>query len=110
MNDHTESSIHIPIPMRPAGEVAGVLRDRRIRKGLSQEDVAVRSGLSMRTVCDAERGDWYPGLATTVALCRALGITVETLCSANYQDHPRVRGRPKGRKNRPKADTGTPVA
>src|ERR1700747_651810 len=51
------------------------LRGRRIAAGLTQEDLAERSGVSVRTIADLERGRTrrpYP--SSLQALVRALGL------------------------------------
>jgi transcriptional regulator with XRE-family HTH domain len=52
------------------------LREARWRTGLTQQDLAERSGLSIRTISDIERGYVRrPRAATLRLLARALGMT-----------------------------------
>jgi transcriptional regulator with XRE-family HTH domain len=52
------------------------LREARWRTGLTQQDLAERSGLSIRTISDIERGYVRQPRATTLRLlARALGMT-----------------------------------
>src|SRR5579863_8373054 len=51
------------------------LRGRRIAAGLTQEDLAERSGVSVRTIADMERGRTRRPYPSSVrALIRALGL------------------------------------
>src|SRR5580692_5194709 len=55
------------------------LREQRVAAGLTQEDLAERSGVSVRAIADLERGltpKPYPSSAR--ALVRALGLPEET--------------------------------
>lgn len=54
---------------------------RRIRKerGLSQEALAERTGLSTNFIGEMERGLKAPGLTVIVRLARALGTSVQEL-------------------------------
>ncbi len=54
------------------------LRERRLGRGWSQEQLAERSGLSVRTIQRIENGQ-APGLASTAALAAAFGIDVDQL-------------------------------
>lgn len=51
------------------------LRTRRHALGLSQEELAHRSGITMRYVSLLETGKRVPTIIVFVALARALGIT-----------------------------------
>ena len=57
-----------------AKELGIVLRELRIGKGLSQEKLALESGLNRSYVPKIERGDRMPTVATVFALSKALGI------------------------------------
>lgn len=52
------------------------IRELRLLRGWSQEQLAERSGLSVRTVQRVERGR-PPGLATAQALARALDVALD---------------------------------
>ena len=85
---------------QPNPEFAELLRQHRLRAGLSQEALAERAGLSARGISDLERGirrTPYP--ATIARLATALGLdapTHDALLSAARQSPPRppeeVRG------------------
>jgi transcriptional regulator with XRE-family HTH domain len=52
------------------------LRELRLGRGWSQEQLAERSGLSVRTIQRIENGQ-APGLASTAALAAAFGVDVD---------------------------------
>lgn len=58
-----------------------VIRERRQQLGLSQEEVAKRSGLARSYICDVERGARHPSLRNVSTLAKALGIPTSTLIS-----------------------------
>ena len=55
------------------------LKAARRERGLSQEELARMVGVSRQTVNMIERGDYNPTLNLCVALCRALGKTLDEL-------------------------------
>lgn len=54
------------------------VRDRRKSLGLTQEGLAVKAGLTLRTVTRVEAGTW-PSHRTLAALALALGCTMGEL-------------------------------
>ena len=56
-----------------------IIRDLRNRKGLSQEDLADRSGIHRNAVGLIERGERIPSVETLFALGHGLGIKPSTL-------------------------------
>lgn len=66
-----------------------LLKRAREAKGLSQQEVARRSGLAMSTVRNLERGNTpNPGFFTLLACSRALGLE---LAQIEAMDAPRGR-------------------
>jgi ribosome-binding protein aMBF1 (putative translation factor) len=51
----------------------------RVARGWSQERLAARAGISVRTVLRIEKGEAQPASATMTVLCAALGIEREVL-------------------------------
>src|SRR5215472_12138587 len=84
----------------PKQEFAELLRQHRLRAGLSQEALAERAGLSARGISDLERGirrTPYP--ATIARLATALGLdapTRDALLSAARHAPPRPLGEGRG--------------
>lgn len=66
----------------PLGQTGGVsLREERVRRGWSQEELAEASGVSVRTIQRLESGR-PAGRATVAALAAALGADPEALADA----------------------------
>jgi transcriptional regulator with XRE-family HTH domain len=56
------------------------LRETRKRRGMSQEELAERSGLHRTVISDHERGRADPQLGSIVKLADALDTTASDLC------------------------------
>ncbi|MBQ6129031.1 MAG: helix-turn-helix transcriptional regulator [Lachnospiraceae bacterium] len=57
------------------------LRMKAARAGLdlSQEDLAIKCGVSRQTISAIEKGDYNPTINLCIAICRALGKTLDEL-------------------------------
>jgi transcriptional regulator with XRE-family HTH domain len=62
-----------------ASAYGAVLRDRRIRAGVSQERLALDSGLDRTFISLLERGLRQPSLRTIFALAANLGISPDSM-------------------------------
>lgn len=62
-----------------SSEFGQVVRDLREKRGLSQEELADRSGLHRNAVGLIERGQRIPSVETLFALSYGLGIKASTL-------------------------------
>lgn len=75
-----------------AGELATNLRRLRLEAGLSQEDVAYRSGLTRYTYQKYEKGESKPGtpsnptIRTLLAMSQALGVSLMDILPAKIPD------------------------
>ena len=67
------------LPESFAATCCQVLRERRLKLGLSQEEIARRSGLARSYICDVERGARHPSLRNVSTLARALEIATSEL-------------------------------
>lgn len=79
-------------------QFGAILRDLRTTKGLSQEELAFRAGMSVPYLSDLERGRSAPSLAMVVDLARALAMhPSEMLARLAIDDsvQPPRRKRPK---------------
>ena len=65
--------------MTPEERFAANVRQLRTAAGLSQEDLAGRTGLHPTEISRLERGVRNPRLATIVRLARGLGVGAEQL-------------------------------
>ena len=61
-------------PRDPA--VAVVLRRCRVQRGISQENLAFQSGLTIASLSRMERGVTSPSWSNVQAVARALGLTL----------------------------------
>ena len=67
------------LPETFAATCCQVIRDRRQKLSLSQEEIARRSGLARSYICDVERGARHPSLRNVSTLARALEISTSDL-------------------------------
>lgn len=67
------------LPETFAATCCQVIRDRRQKLALSQEEIAKRSGLARSYICDVERGARHPSLRNVSTLARALNIATSEL-------------------------------
>jgi transcriptional regulator with XRE-family HTH domain len=74
------------------------LKELRDKAGLTQTDLAAKSGLSLGVIHDYEQGKREPTLRSAVKLAAALGVSVEVLAEC-------VKGEPPERPRRGKAKT-----
>jgi transcriptional regulator with XRE-family HTH domain len=61
----------------PSAEVramGGAIREMRARRGLSQEELAWRSGLHRNQIGDFERGEVQPRLPSLLKVCKGLDM------------------------------------
>ena len=73
---------------------AGRLRELREAAGLTQQQLADRSGTGWRTIAHLEGGDRQPSWGTVLALCQALGVTCEAFTHEPVADLAPRPGRP----------------
>lgn len=71
------TSPHSKVPALAA--FGAVVRTARIASGVSQEELALRSGIDRSYLGAIERGDQNPGLLHLVRIAEALGTTVGAL-------------------------------
>ncbi len=55
------------------------LKAARAAKDLSQQDLADAVGVSRQTISAIEKGDYNPTIKLCIAICRALGVTLNDL-------------------------------
>jgi transcriptional regulator with XRE-family HTH domain len=72
------------------------LKELRTKAGMTQPELATRSGLSKGGIADLEQGRREPSLATAAKLAGALGVTIDALHKpAAKSMKPAKRGRPR---------------
>jgi len=55
------------------------LKSARALKDMSQEDLAKAVNVSRQTINAIEKGDYNPTINLCIAICRALGVTLNDL-------------------------------
>ena len=55
------------------------LKEARLRKGLTQLNLALQSGISQNMIASIERGTRNPAFQTVILLCRALDLRLSDL-------------------------------
>jgi transcriptional regulator with XRE-family HTH domain len=71
------------------------LRELRTHAGLTQADLAERSGLHIQSLTKLELGQREPAWATVVDLAQALGISCEAFNQVPAEREPTGPGRPR---------------
>jgi transcriptional regulator with XRE-family HTH domain len=91
MSDDVEWSL-TAVSARSMRETVGRnLRRARQRAEMKREDLADRSNVSLSTIARMEAGRQEPRLITVIALCFALGVSLEMLLAGLPEPHD-VRG------------------
>lgn len=74
-----------------------LLREKRVARGLTQEELAFSAGMSVPYLSDLERGRWNPSLAMIVDLAVALQVRPAELLEGLVVDPatPMPRKRPE---------------
>ena len=55
------------------------MKEARTQKGLSQQELADKLGVSRQTINAIEKGDYNPTIKLCIAICKALGKTLDEL-------------------------------
>ena len=55
------------------------LKAARAARDLSQEQLALKCGVSRQTINAIEKGDYNPTINLCIAICKALGVTLNDL-------------------------------
>ncbi len=63
----------------PDGDLTNMVRKYRRWNELSQAELADRVDVSRQTIANIERGNYSPSVHLALAICRALGKTVEEI-------------------------------
>ncbi len=76
--------------MADMNKVGKRIRKYREQLGLSQEELAVNSGLKLESIKEYEEGIAYPPIGTLIRLSRALGQRVGTFTDDQFVPDPIV--------------------
>ena len=55
------------------------MKEARTKRGLSQQALADRLGVSRQTINAIEKGDYNPTIRLCVGICKVLGLTLNDL-------------------------------
>ena len=55
------------------------MKQARAEKGLSQQELADKLGVSRQTINAIEKGDYNPTIRLCIGICRVLGLTLNDL-------------------------------
>ena len=55
------------------------MKFRRIELGMSQSELAEKAGVTRQTIGLIESGEFNPSVRLCIAICRALGVTLNDL-------------------------------
>lgn len=68
---------------------AKLLREKRIEKGISRKQLAMRAGVTERAICYWEHGERNMSVETADRIFRALGIRVKIGKNGDYEKNIR---------------------
>ena len=57
----------------------------RTKAGVTQEQLALRIGVTRQTIIAIERGNYTPSVLLALKLAKEFGVSVETLFSISYE-------------------------
>lgn len=86
----TPSAEDAPLPAQLTGALGRQVRQLRLDRGLTLEDVAARSGCSLGSLSQLERGLGNPSFATLVKMAHALSVSVGRLVELEQVTKPAV--------------------
>ena len=64
------------------------LKIARARKDMTQKELAEQIGVSRQTINAIEKGDYNPTIRLCIAICRALGKTLDALFWEEAEQDP----------------------
>jgi transcriptional regulator with XRE-family HTH domain len=63
--------------------IAGFLKDRRLELGLSQQDLADKTGMARETINRMEAGKFWLGMKQYLLICEALELSPKSALQHN---------------------------
>lgn len=55
------------------------IKSARAALDMSQEELAKKAGVTRQTICSVENGEYNPTIKLCIAICKALGKTLDEL-------------------------------
>lgn len=65
--------------MKPLHDIQNHVRQHRVMRGMTQQDLADRIGVTRQTILSIEKCIYTPSVALALALAEVFGTTVEAL-------------------------------
>jgi putative transcriptional regulator len=65
--------------VKPRHEIRSQVRQHRLLRDMTQEELAERIGVTRQTIVSIEKGNYTPSVALALGLAAVLGTTVEAL-------------------------------
>jgi putative transcriptional regulator len=65
--------------MKPRHDIQNSVRQHRLLRDMTQQELADRVGVTRQTILSIEKGKYTPSVALALYLADALNVTVETL-------------------------------
>ena len=72
--------------MKPRHDIRNLVRQHRLPKGMTQQELADRLGVTRQTVLSIEKGEYTPSVALALCLAEVFDVSVETLFQLNKGD------------------------
>ena len=69
--------------MKSRHDIRSSVRQHRLLREMTQQELADRIGVTRQTVLSIEKGKYTPSVALALQLAQVLGVTVETLFQLN---------------------------
>ena len=69
--------------MKPLHDVQNLVRRQRLMGGMTQQELAVRVGVTRQTILSIEKGKYTPSVALALCLAEVFDVSVETLFQLN---------------------------
>ena len=72
--------------MKPRHDIQNLVRQHRLLKGMTQQELAGQLGVTRQTVLSIEKGKYTPSVGLALCLAEVFDVSVETLFQRNKGD------------------------
>lgn len=69
--------------MRPRHDIRNLVRQYRMVRGITQQELADRVGVTRQTILSIEKGKYTPSVALALCFAEVFKVSVETLFQLN---------------------------
>lgn len=67
---------HVPLPRMSSVQLKNTIKRLRFERGMTQEELALRTGVSRQTIMSIERGQTNPSVLLAYKIAAALAVPV----------------------------------